>query len=365
MSSPAGVLDDSEEALLDLAASLMGVPSPSHSEGPLADLVEASLRECSWLSVERVEDNVVARTDGRRARRVVVAGHLDTVPATPENARPRRQDRSLYGVGASDMKGGLAVLLHLARGLDQPSVDVTWCFYACEEVDQRHNGVRRLFELRPDLLVADVAVLAEPTAGVVEAGCQGTLRMRLELRGRRAHTARPAEGRNAIHRLAPVLAAVDAYSGRRPVLDGCRYAEQLQVVRVEGGVANNVVPDEVTLVLNHRFAPDRSPDEAEASVRALLGPLLEPGDRLELVDAAPGARPMLEDPLLSALVAASGAPARAKVGWTDTATFAAHGIAATNFGPGDPKLAHTEDEYVTGPALVDAARVLRSVLTGS
>jgi succinyl-diaminopimelate desuccinylase len=350
------------EELLELATSLIAVPSPSHAEGPLADLVESSLRDCAWLVTERVENNVVARTDGDRPRRVVVAGHLDTVPATDENARPRRRNGSLFGVGAADMKGGLAVLLHLAHALEHPEVDVTWCFYACEEVEQRHNGMRRLFEVRPDLLAADVAILAEPTAGVVEAGCQGTLQVRVETSGRRAHTARPAEGRNAIHRLAPLLAAVSAYAGRRPVIDGCEYAEQLQAVRVEGGVANNVVPDAASVLLNHRFAPDRSVADAESALHDLLDPYLETDDGWELVDSAAGALPMLDDPVLAALVDATGAPARAKLGWTDTATFAAHGIAATNFGPGDPLLAHTPHEFVTGTDLADTFRVLASVL---
>jgi succinyl-diaminopimelate desuccinylase len=353
---------ETAEELLELATSLVAVPSPSHSEGPLADLVESTLSDQPGLVTERVENNVVARTESGRARRVVVAGHLDTVPATAENARPRHQDGSLYGVGAADMKGGLAVMLHLARTLEYPNVDVTWCFYACEEVEQRHNGVCRLFEVRPDLLEADAAILAEPTSGVVEAGCQGTLRVRVELRGRRAHTARPAEGRNAIHRLAPLLAAVSAYRGRRPVIDGCEYAEQLQVVKVQGGVASNVVPDEAVVVVNHRFAPDRTVEKAEAAIRGLLAPYLEADDRWELVEGAAGALPMLDDPVLSALVGATGTPARAKLGWTDTATFAAHGIAATNFGPGDPLLAHTPDEFVTGAELSGASRVLASVL---
>jgi succinyl-diaminopimelate desuccinylase len=359
------VVDATEEELLGLAASLVAVASPSHGEGPLADLVEERLRACPWLATVRVEDNVVARTDGGRGRRLVVAGHLDTVPATADNARPRRRDGALYGVGAADMKGGLAVLLHLATTLEHPRLDVTWCFYACEEVDQRHNGVRRLFEVRPDLLAGDAAVLAEPTGGVVEAGCQGTLRLRVGLRGRRAHTARPAEGRNAIHRLAPLLAEVAGYVGRRPVIDGCQYAEQLQVVRVDGGVAGNVVPDSATLVLNHRFAPDRTVEEAEAALRALLGPYLEADDAWELEESAAGAPPMLDDPELAALVGATGAPARAKLGWTDTATFASHGMAATNFGPGDPRRAHTPDEFVTGEELVGATRALAELLSGS
>ena len=207
-----------------------------------------------------------------RDRRLVLAGHLDTVPPVDGNEEPRIVGDTLYGVGAADMKGGLAVFLHLAGTIPEPAVDVTWCFYACEEVEQRFNGLRQLWEQRPDLLEADAAILGEPTGGVVEAGCQGTMRARITMAGRRAHTARPATGRNAIHRLAPVLTAVAAYESRRPVLDGCEFAEQLQVVHIDGGVAGNVVPDQASVTINHRFAPDRTGDEAEASVRDLLGP---------------------------------------------------------------------------------------------
>ncbi len=197
---------------------------------------------------------------------------------------------------------------------------------------------------------------------MVEAGCQGTLRVRVGLAGARAHTARPAAGRNAIHRLGPLLDTVSGYRGRRPVLDGCEYAEQLQAVEVRGGVAANVVPDEASLLVNHRFAPDRSTEQAEASVRELLGPHLEPGDRWELVDFAAGAPPALDHPLLSKLVAASGAPPRAKLGWTDAASLWSHGIPAANFGPGDPRLAHTPDEHVSIGELERAATTLEDLL---
>ncbi len=348
--------------LLGLTTALVAIPSVSHHEGPMADAVEAALRLCSWLSVERVGDNVVARTHLDRGRRVVLAGHLDTVSPVGGNEEPRIEGDTLFGVGSADMKGGLAVFLHLAGSIPEPAVDVTWCFYVCEEVDQQFNGLRHLWQERPDLLEGDAAVLGEPTGGVVEAGCQGTLRVRIELEGRRAHTARPGEGRNAIHRLAPILTAIAGYESRHPVLDGCEFAEQLQVVRIDGGVAGNVVPDASSLLINHRFAPDRTVDEAESSIRALVASHLEPGDRWELVDCAAGAPPALDHPLLADLVTATQALPRAKLGWTDVASFWSHGIPAANFGPGDPFLAHTPGEFVTIAELEGAAAVLDSLV---
>ena len=278
--------------LLDLAAALVDIDSESYNEGPITDLIEAELRSLGHLSVDRVGDNVVARTQLARPRRIVLAGHTDTVPAN-NNAGARIDGDVLWGLGASDMKGGLAVMLALARALEAPAADVSYVFYAREEVDAADNGLRELAAARPDLLEADVALLGEPTAGVVEAGCQGTMRLRVTLAGARAHTARPWTGRNAIHRLAAVLAEVSAYEERRPVVQGCEYREALQAVAVSGGVAGNVVPDRAEVKLNHRFAPDRTPEQAEAHVRALLDGVLEDGDTVELVDmAAPsGSRP--------------------------------------------------------------------------
>ncbi len=350
------------EGLLGLATALVAVPSVSHHEAKMADAVEAALARCPWLKVERVGDNVVARTELGRDHRVLLAGHLDTVLPVAGNDEPRVEDGTLYGVGAADMKGGLAVFLRLAAVLSEPAVDVTWCFYVCEEVEQEFNGLVHLLRLRPDLLDADVAILGEPTGGVVEGGCQGTLRVRVSLRGQRAHTARPWAGRNAIHRLGPLLDTVAGYRGRHPVLDGCEYAEQLQAVEVSGGTAGNVVPDEAGVLLNHRFAPDRSVEEAESSVRELLGPHLEPGDQWELVESAAGARPALDHPLLSTLVASSGGPPRAKLGWTDVASLWSHRIPAANFGPGDPQLAHTPGEHVSVDELEQAARTLEQLL---
>jgi succinyl-diaminopimelate desuccinylase len=260
------------------------------------------------------------------------------------------------------MKSGVTVLLELARSVEAPAVDVTYVFYECEEVDSRHNGLRKLLAQRPELLAADAAVLAEPTGARIEAGCQGTLRATVTLGGRRAHTARPWMGRNAIHRLGEVLARVAAYEGRRPVLDGCEFREAMQAVRVSGGVAGNVVPDEATVELNHRFAPDRSAADAEAQVREVVG-ALEDGDRLEVLDTAPPAPPSLVHPLLAELAARSDAPPRAKLGWTDVAFFAAHGVPATNFGPGDPTVAHAPDERVDRGEIEHVHAVLHGLLT--
>lgn len=349
--------------LLSLTRELVAIPSTSHGEAAMADRVEAELSSCGWLEVTRLGDSVVARTHLGRPRRLLLAGHLDTVPAAG-NAAPRLVGDVLWGVGAADMKGGLAVMLDLARSLPAPVVDVTWCFYACEEVARAESGLVPLWRDRPELLSADAAVLGEPTGCLVEAGCQGTLRLLVRMGGVRAHTARPFAGRNAIHRLGPVLAAVAGWEGRKVVLDGCEYVEQLQAVAVEGGVAGNVVPDRASVTLNYRYAPDRHAAAARQEIEALLDGLVgdEPGDGLEVIDVADGAPPSLDHPLLSALLSATGSPPRAKAGWTDVATFWGHGIPAANFGPGDPLLAHHPQERVDRSALERARSVLGRLL---
>jgi succinyl-diaminopimelate desuccinylase len=343
--------------LLALAAELVSVPSPSHEEAPLCALVEERLRSLRHLGVERLGNNVVARTSLGRPMRLLVGGHLDTVP--PDGNLPGRIEGDvLWGLGAADMKGGLAVMLALAAELDAPAVDVTWVFYECEEVESRYNGLGRLEREAPELLACDAAVLMEPTAARVEAGCQGSLRAVVTVGGVRAHTARAWVGRNAIHRLGEVLRRLEAYRPREPEIDGCRYREALQAVRVEGGVAGNVVPDLARLWVNHRFAPDRSPAEAEAHVREVVGDV----DALVVEDVAPGAPPRLDHPLLGALVARTGEPPVAKLGWTDVARFAARGVPATNFGPGDPLLAHTSGERVSRGDLERVSAVLGDLL---
>jgi succinyl-diaminopimelate desuccinylase len=349
--------------LLASTAELVGIPSISHDEGVLADLVAARLRACDWLETERVGDNVVARTSLGRNQRLVLAGHLDTVPPA-NNADARVDDDTLWGVGASDMKGGLAVMLDLATTTPSPSADLTWCFYAREEIGRDESGLLELWSGRPDLLAGDAAILGEPTAGLVEAGCQGTMRLKISLRGVRAHTARPFTGRNAIHRLGAVLQRVADWEGRTVVLDGCAFAEQLQAVAVDGGVASNVVPDAASVTLNFRYAPDRDAAAAEAFVREVLAGTFdtEDGDTFVVLDAADGAPPSLGHPLLAALVAATKTDPRAKVGWTDVASFWAHGVPAANFGPGDPLLAHHPDEHVTRAQLERTREVLAALI---
>ncbi len=331
--------------LFALTAALVNVASESFNEQHITDLIEAELRSARHLEVERIGNNLVARTCFGSTRRILLAGHTDTVPAN-NNTEARIEGDVLWGLGSVDMKGGVAVMLELARTLTTPACDVTYVFYAREEVGAADNGLLEVAAARGDLLQADVALLGEPTNAVVEAGCQGTMRFKVTLRGERAHSARGWMGRNAIHRLAAVLALANAYQPRRPVVEGCEYREGLEAVSVSGGVAGNVVPDEATLILNHRFAPDRSIAQATEHIHEMLAEVLEDGDSIEIVDAAPAAAPGLSDPLLIELVRLSGVPARAKLGWTDTAFFSARGVPASNFGPGDPLLAHAAAERV-------------------
>jgi succinyl-diaminopimelate desuccinylase len=255
-------------------------------------------------------------------------------------------------------------MLELAARERPPQLEVTWIFYTAEEVAREHSGLLRVAAARPDLIRGDAAILGEPTGAVVEAGCQGVIKAEVTLRGARAHTARPWMGVNAIHRLGAVIDRVAAADARRPVIDACEYREALQAVKVEGGVAANVVPDLARVLLNHRFAPDRGPAEAEDYLRWLLGPVLDAslGDTMEVVDVAPAAPPSLDHPVLARLLAATGAPPRAKLGWTDVAFFAERGIPAANFGPGDPELAHNAGERVTAGELATVHSVLSALL---
>jgi len=350
--------------LLELTAELVDIPSVSHDEGKAADFVTGQLRRSDHLEVRSIGHNVVARTSLGRSRRLLIAGHLDTVPPNGNEHAVIEGDRC-SGLGAADMKGGVAVMLALAESIVEPAVDLTFVWYACEEVDQRHSGLIEIEAAAPELLAADAAILAEPTSAVVEAGCQGVLRVTVCLGGERAHTARPWMGVNAIHRLGAVLGRIDHFDERRPVLDGCEYREALQAVRVEGGVANNVVPDEVLLVLGHRFAPDRTKDQAFDSLCELLAPAIDEsrGDRVELEDWSLAAPPNLGHPLLAGLAAASGTTPRAKLGWTDVSFFTARGVPAANFGPGDPSLAHTAGEWVGREELELVQGVLERLLT--
>ena len=342
---------------IDLTAALVDIASISGDEARLADLVEGALLGLPHLDVVRDGNNVVARTSLGRRSRVLLAGHLDTVPIA-DNLPSRREGDRLFGVGTSDMKSGDAVLLHLAATLRDPAYDLTFVLYDNEEVEASRNGLKRLAEARPELLAADLAILLEPTDGKVEAGCQGTLRVQVTVPGTRAHSARSWLGENAIHAAAPLLATLVRYDPRSVDIDGCTYREGLNAVKVEGGVAGNVIPDECSVTINFRFAPDRSESEALDHVREVLA-----GYDVELTDSSPGALPGLTAPAAAHFVAAVGGTPQAKFGWTDVARFAALGIPAVNFGPGDPNLAHKRDESVEVALITAATETLRAYLS--
>jgi len=342
-----------------LTARLVDIPSVSGGEGPLADAIEAALRLLPHLAVSRHGHTIVARTELGRPERVILAGHLDTVPIAG-NVPSHASGSRLFGCGTSDMKSGVAVQLRLAAHLSAPARDVTYVFYDCEEVAAERNGLLRLSRERPDLLAGDFAVLMEPTSGVIEGGCQGTLRAEVTAAGRRAHTARSWMGLNAIHEAAGILGVLSGYTPRQPDVDGLRYHEGLNAVAIRGGVAGNVVPDECVVTVNYRFAPDLDSEQAADVVRSLF-----PAWPVTVLDVAEGARPGLGHPAAAAFVTAVGSdhrPPRAKLGWTDVARFAALGTPAVNYGPGLPEIAHTAGEYVETAMIAECESALRSWL---
>jgi succinyl-diaminopimelate desuccinylase len=238
-------------------------------------------------------------------------------------------------------------------------------FYDNEEVESARNGLGRVARERRGWLYGDLAVLLEPTDGEIEAGCQGTLRAVIEVPGRRAHSARSWLGVNAIHGAADVLATLAAYRAREVDIDGCTYREGLNAVRIQGGNAGNVIPDDCRIEVNFRYAPDRDEDAAEAHVRSVFAEAIAAGASFTVTDNAGGALPGLSEPAAAAFLAAVGRPPRAKLGWTDVARFAAFGIPAVNFGPGDPQLAHTREEHVRVDRLQPAEDALTAYLSGS
>jgi succinyl-diaminopimelate desuccinylase len=339
-----------------LTEDLVNIRSVSGDEAAIADAVEAALRPLEHLEVQRFGHTVVARTHHGHAERVVIAGHLDTVPLN-DNLPARNDGTRLHGLGACDMKGGVAVALRIAATMPVTNRDLTFLFYECEEVEADRNGLHLLSQSHPELLAADFAILMEPSDGVVEAGCQGTLRVDVVTRGRRAHSARSWTGVNAIHGAADVLARLNAYEPRRPVIDGLEYHEGLNAVFVSGGVAGNVLPDVCTVSVNYRFAPDRSVEQAVAHVREVFE-----GFEVEVSDSAPAAMPGLSVPAAAAFVESVGGAPNPKFGWTDVARFSGLGVPAVNFGPGDPHLAHRQDEFVPLDQIVTVERALRSWL---
>ncbi len=333
------ILDLSSDVVA-LTEAVVDIESVSRNEKALADAIAGALSGIEHLEVTRIGNALVARTDLGRDERVVIAGHIDTVPLN-RNLPVRNDGNKLHGLGTCDMKGGVAVALRLAQTVPEPNRDVTFVFYDCEEIDDVHNGLGKIASERPDLVEADFAILMEPSDAVVEAGCQGTLRIDVRTSGQRAHSARSWRGINAIHEAGEVLRRLGEYDARRPVIDGLEYHEGLNAVNISGGVASNVLPDECIVTVNYRYAPDRSEAEALVFVKEFFD-----GFEIEVTDSAPGALPGLETPAASAFVEAVGGTVNPKFGWTDVARFTGLGVPAVNYGPGDPMLAHKQDEFV-------------------
>jgi len=359
---------DLDADVVSLTASLVDIPSESFREEEIADSVERALQRLGHLKVRRHGNSIVASTSLGLSHRVVIAGHLDTVPVAdnlparlvlaadvPDDEGPRT-DR-LYGLGSCDMKGGVAVALKCAYDIARPSRDVTYVFYEAEEVEDVHNGLGQIASEHPDWLAGEFAVLMEPTAAGIEGGCQGTLRVRITTGGRRAHSARSWLGDNAIHRATDVLVRLRDYLPSRVEIDGMEYREGLSAVGIQGGVAGNVIPDECVVTINYRYAPTRTPAEAVAHVEQVFG-----GFAVEVVDNSPGALPGLAHPVASAFVAAIGSEARPKFGWTDVSRFTALNVPAVNYGPGDPSLAHTREEYVPVQQLIECEARMKAWL---
>ncbi len=354
------VLDLSATSI-ELTRQLCDIPSVSGDERTVADAIEASLAAASHLTVLRHGDAIVARTDFGRDRRVVIAGHIDTVPLNDNLPCRFETDDGvdfLWGRGTVDMKAGVAVQLKLAVELVDPVVDITWIWYDHEEVSEALNGLARLARERPELLDGDFAILGEPTRSEVEGGCNGNMRIEVRTFGVRAHSARSWVGHNAIHDAAAILTILAGFEAREVDVDGLVYREGLNAVGISGGVAGNIIPDECMVHVNYRFAPSRSGAEAEAYLREVFV-----GFDVTVVDVAEGARPGLNDPLAQQFVRAVGGVARPKYGWTDVARFSALGIPAVNYGPGDPLTAHADDERVAVDQITACERGLRAWLS--
>lgn len=363
---------------VDVTAALVDIESVSHNETAIADAVEAALREVAQadesIEVLRIDNNVIARTHRGLPQRVILAGHLDTVPTADNVPSTRGVDAqgrdTLFGCGTVDMKSGDAVYLHAFATLaasQELQRDLTLIMYECEEIAAEFNGLRHLSESHPELLTGDVALLGEPSGNVIEAGCQGSIRLRLTAHGTRAHSARAWLGDNAVHKLAPVLSRIAAYEPQTVDIDGLAYREGLNVVWLEAGVATNTLPDEAVLRVNFRFAPNRSADEAMAHFREVLGldEFAAEDLTVDVEDVSPGALPGLHAAAAKELVAVAGDVVKPKFGWTDVARFSALGIPAVNFGPGDPAYCHKKDEQIPVECITALWEDLRRYLTAA
>lgn len=361
-----------ELGVVSLTLELIDIPSVSGDELAIADAVENALRQCSWLEVFRFRNNVVAKTSLGRPSRVILAGHLDTVPAA-DNAKAMTilagetlpSDNStiphdiVFGLGACDMKGGVAVALRAATSISKPIFDVTYLFYECEEIESARNGLTLIAREHPEWLGADVAVLLEPSNSRIEAGCQGTLRARISATGARAHSARSWLGTNAIHALSGALETLNTYQAQEVLIDGLTYREGLNAVGIAGGVAGNVIPDEASIDINYRYAPSKSAQDAQDYIDELFS-----NYEVSILDNASGALPGLQEPAIQDLLARVGDEVLPKLGWTDVARFSSLGIPAVNLGPADPGLAHSRNEHVTLEQLQKCEEIIFSWLNG-
>ena len=350
-----------EADVVELTRDICDIESVSGNEAQLADAIESALSRYSHLEVIRDGDAIIARTNLGRASRVVIAGHIDTVPVAnnlPVKLLPMEREQVLWGRGTVDMKAGVAVQLKLAAQLAEPNVDVTWIFYDHEEVEATKNGLGRIARNRPDLLQASFAVLCEPTSAMVEGGCNGTMRIDITTTGVKAHSARPWMGKNAIHAAAGILSVLAAHTPDEVEVEGLVYRESLNAVLISGGIATNVIPDECVVTVNYRFAPSKSAADAEAHLRQVFA-----GYDFVVTDSATGAKPGLDRPEAAAFIAATGTTPRPKYGWTDVARFNDLGIPAVNFGPGDPSKAHADDENVPVNQIYTCENALRAWLT--
>jgi len=336
-----------------LATALVDWESPSGAEESLADAIEALVRGCDHLEVIRMGNTVAARTKLGRDHRVLWAGHIDTVPAH-NNLPSHLDDGWLWGRGSVDMKAGVAVGLTLACTVVNPQHDVTWIFYDNEEVEAEKNGLGLFGLAHPDWVAGDFAIVGEPSNGGIEGGCNGTLRCVVTTTGTRAHSARSWKGENAIHKAHAVLERLAAYQPATVTVEGLEYREGLNAVGISGGVAGNVIPDLCEVTVNYRFAPNSSVDEAIRHVEEVFE-----GFSVHVVDSAPGAKPGLQHPLVQGFIDSVGLPVSAKYGWTDIARFGQWGIPGVNFGPGDPSLAHADDERVNQGDIVSVCEAMK------
>jgi succinyl-diaminopimelate desuccinylase len=332
------------ERLLEDLLFFLKRPSVTGEEKRLCDDLQERINKTPGWEIQRVSNNLVVRRESRDAtrKRLVFAGHLDTVPE-PEGGLPVRvEGERIYGRGASDMKAGDAVMLALLEGFawENSWEEPTFVFYEREEGPYAENGLEAVFAGSSWVLDADLALVLEPTAGALEVGCVGSAHIEVTFGGKPSHSARPWQGENAITAAGEFLAGLHERQVEEVVVEGLPFYEVLVPTMARGGRARNVVPDEFWIHINYRFAPGKDLED----VRRIFEGLLEGQADYEITDYAPSGPVDLDNPLLQRLVE-TGLEVRSKQAWTDVARFAERGVAAANFGPGLPAQAHQEREY--------------------